>query len=152
MHVHLAIFNALDSYSNQYVNTRFLTKHFYTMFFSSIHSPPDSPQSDLSSDPPEKLKLSMTPSGAVDKGDLVTFGCSSDANPPVKPSGYRLFKDGHLVSRGQSLSVSDVQPSNSGQYHCQAWNSVGRRGIHYFNSTVVHLDVHCTYDETHLQY
>lgn len=89
----------------------------------------------------------MTPSGAVVKGVSVTFGCSSDANPPVRDSGYRLFQDGHLVRSGQSLNVSDIQPSHSGWYHCQAWNNVSQRGIHYFNSTTIRLDVQCMYDD-----
>lgn len=90
---------------------------------------------------PEKVTLSMTPSEAAVKGGLVTFGCSSDASPPVERSGYRLFKDGHLVRTGPSLNMPDIQPSHSGLYHCQAWNNVSRKGIQYFNSTIVHLDV-----------
>lgn len=85
----------------------------------------------------------MTPSGAVVKGGSVTFGCSSNADPPVEHSDYKLFKDGHLFRSGQGLNVSDIQPSHSGLYHCQAWNNVSHRGIQYFNSTIVHLDVQC---------
>lgn len=87
----------------------------------------------------------MSPSGGVVKGSSVTLACSSDASPPVNHSGYRLYKNGQLVRRGQSLTVLDIQPSDSGLYHCQAWNSVSRRGIQYFNSTDIHLDVQCTY-------
>lgn len=87
----------------------------------------------------------MSPLGGVTKGSLVTFACSSDASPPVNHSNYRLYKDGQLVRRGQSITVLDIQPSDSGVYRCQAWNSVSRRGIQYFNSTDVHLDVQCTY-------
>ncbi|XP_070823319.1 B-cell receptor CD22-like [Chaetodon trifascialis] len=90
---------------------------------------------------PEKVTLSMSPSGDVVKGDSVTFTCSSDARPPVAQSGYGLYKDGHLISSGQSHTISDIQHSHSGLYYCQAWNNISRRGIDFINSTEVQLDV-----------
>ncbi|XP_070692054.1 B-cell receptor CD22-like [Pempheris klunzingeri] len=83
----------------------------------------------------------MSPSEDVIKGSSVTFTCSSDANPPVTQSGYRLYKDGHLINSGQNHTVSDLQPSHSGWYCCQAWNNISRRGISFINSTEIQLDV-----------
>ncbi|XP_035527874.1 B-cell receptor CD22-like [Morone saxatilis] len=86
---------------------------------------------------PKKVTLSMSPSGDVVKGNLVTLTCSSDANPPVTQSGYRLYKDRQFISSGLNHTISDVQPGHSGLYHCQAWNNIGD----FVNSTEVHLDV-----------
>ena len=83
----------------------------------------------------------MTPS--VIKGGVVTFSCSSDANPSVPQSGYSLHKDGHLISSGQNHTVSNIQPPHSGLYSCQAWNNISRSGISRINSTQLHLDVLC---------
>lgn len=100
---------------------------------------------DLPSDAPEKVTLSVSPSGDAVKGSWVTFTCSSDASPPVTHSGYSLYKDGHFVTSGQSHNISDIQPAHSGLYYCQAWNSVSWRGIDLINSTEVLLDVQCMY-------
>ncbi|XP_028436391.1 B-cell receptor CD22 [Perca flavescens] len=88
---------------------------------------------------PSKVKLSMSPS--VVKGSSVTFTCSSDADPPVTQSGYSLYKDGHVISSGQTHTISDIQPSHRGLYSCQAWNNISWRGIALINSTEVQLDV-----------
>ncbi|XP_074539282.1 limbic system-associated membrane protein-like [Halichoeres trimaculatus] len=97
---------------------------------------------------PRKVLLSLTPSSSEEeekevivKGSSVTLTCSSDANPPVRQNGYTLYKDERYISRGENYTISDVQPSHSGLYHCQAWNNISRTGIHSFNSTEVHLDV-----------
>ncbi|KAM8735990.1 B-cell receptor CD22-like isoform 1-T2 [Acanthopagrus schlegelii] len=90
---------------------------------------------------PEKVTLSMNPSGDIVKGSSITFSCSSDASPPVTQRGYSLYKDGHFVRSGQSHTISDVQPSHSGMYYCQAWNNISRRGDDLMKSAEVHLDV-----------
>ncbi|XP_036931176.1 B-cell receptor CD22-like isoform X2 [Acanthopagrus latus] len=90
---------------------------------------------------PEKVTLSMNPSGDIVKGSSITFSCSSDASPPVTQRGYSLYKDGHFVRSGQSHAISDVQPSHSGMYYCQAWNNISRRGNDLMKSAEVHLDV-----------
>ncbi|KAG8010257.1 B-cell receptor CD22 [Nibea albiflora] len=90
---------------------------------------------------PDKVTLSMSPSGEAVKGSSVTFKCSSDANPPVTQSGYSLYKDGHVISSGQNHTISDIQPSHSGLYYCQAGNKISRRGIDFINSTEINLNV-----------
>ena len=87
----------------------------------------------------------MNPSGDIVKGSSITFSCSSDASPPVTQRGYSLYKDGHFVSSGQSHAISDVEPSHSGMYYCQAWNNISRRGNDLMKSAEVHLDVQCKY-------
>ncbi|XP_068180242.1 carcinoembryonic antigen-related cell adhesion molecule 1-like [Antennarius striatus] len=90
---------------------------------------------------PNKMTLSMTPSGDVVRGSSVTFTCHGDANPPVTRSGYALYKDGRLLQSGQNYTISDIQPGHSGWYRCHAWNNVSWRGSDLFNSTDVQLDV-----------
>ncbi|XP_008430273.1 B-cell receptor CD22-like isoform X2 [Poecilia reticulata] len=90
---------------------------------------------------PTDVTLSVSPSGDVVRGSLVTLTCSGRANPPVARSGYRLYKDAAYVSSGQSHVISDVQPRHRGRYHCQAWNNISRSGSDLINSSAVHLDV-----------
>ncbi|XP_073340634.1 B-cell receptor CD22-like [Pagrus major] len=90
---------------------------------------------------PEKVTLSMSPSGDIVTGSSMILSCSSDASPPVTQSGYSLYKDGHFIRSGQSHTISDVQPSHSGLYYCQAGNNISRRGKDFIKSAEVHLDV-----------
>ncbi|XP_061573897.1 B-cell receptor CD22-like [Cololabis saira] len=90
---------------------------------------------------PKQVTLSVSPSSNIIKGGSVTVSCSSEANPPVKPNGYSLYKDGQLMGFGQSRVISDVEPSNSGWYQCQAWNNITWRGNDHIDSPGVHLDV-----------
>ncbi|KAM6995355.1 B-cell receptor CD22-like [Tautogolabrus adspersus] len=90
---------------------------------------------------PREVSLSVSPSSEVLKESAVTFKCSSDANPTVTHNGYSLHKGGHLISSGANYSISDIQPSHSGLFWCQAWNNISRRGVDLINSTAVHLNV-----------
>lgn len=110
----------------------------------SIHSclwphSPIFPQPDA----PKNVTLSVSPPRGVVQGSSVAFACASDANPPVTPTAYSLYKDGQFVSAGQSHTVLGVQPSHSGLYRCQAWNNVSWRGVDLMNSTEIRLDVQC---------
>ncbi|XP_047216239.1 B-cell receptor CD22-like isoform X1 [Girardinichthys multiradiatus] len=90
---------------------------------------------------PTDVKLSVSPSGDIVRGSMVTLTCSSEANPPVAQSGYHLYKDGEYVSSGQSHVTLDIQPRHRGQYHCQAWNNISWRGSDRINSSEINLDV-----------
>ncbi|XP_067366721.1 B-cell receptor CD22-like [Channa argus] len=90
---------------------------------------------------PKKVTLSVSPSGNIIKGSSVTFTCSSDANPSVEQSGYSLYRGGQLISAGQSHTISDIEPSHSGLYFCQASNNIRQRGVDVTNSSEVHVDV-----------
>ncbi|XP_041845004.1 B-cell receptor CD22-like [Melanotaenia boesemani] len=90
---------------------------------------------------PEKVTLAVSPSGDIIIGDTVTFTCSSDASPPVAQSGYSLYKDGEFISLGSTFVISDIQPSQSGRYHCQASNGISQRGSDLFYSEEINLDV-----------
>ncbi|CAL9705382.1 unnamed protein product [Knipowitschia caucasica] len=57
------------------------------------------------------------------------------------PDAYRLFKDESVISFGPGLSISDVKPSDSGQYYCQAWNNISFQGSQIFQSSKTSLNV-----------
>lgn len=90
---------------------------------------------------PKKVMLSVSSSKDIIQGSVVSFMCSSEANPLVAPSGYSLFKDGRSISSGPEHTITNVQPSDSGQYFCQAWNNITWEGNTFFNSTGTHLNV-----------
>ncbi|KAF6716191.1 Carcinoembryonic antigen-related cell adhesion molecule 5 [Oryzias melastigma] len=90
---------------------------------------------------PTGVILSVNPAGAIIAGSTVTFTCSSDANPSVTQSGYTLFKDGKLISSGQNFIISDIHPSQSGQYHCSAWNGIQRKGRSFVTSLGIRVEV-----------
>ncbi|XP_053736242.1 B-cell receptor CD22-like [Synchiropus splendidus] len=77
------------------------------------------------------------------KGSSVTLSCSSDANPPVSPDGYSMYKDERWISSGPSLTIPVLEPRHSGRYHCRAWNNVSRAGEATVASADVDLDVKC---------
>uniref|UniRef100_A0A3Q2YYS8 B-cell receptor CD22 n=1 Tax=Hippocampus comes TaxID=109280 RepID=A0A3Q2YYS8_HIPCM len=90
---------------------------------------------------PSNVVLSMTPPADIINGSSVTLSCRGDANPPVPPSGFSLYQGKQLISSGPSHTISLLQPSHSGLYHCQASNNVSVRGITFVKSTELNLDV-----------
>ncbi|XP_077434230.1 B-cell receptor CD22-like isoform X2 [Vanacampus margaritifer] len=90
---------------------------------------------------PSNVVLSMTPPGDVINGSSVTLSCSSDANPPVPQSGYSLYRGNQLINPGPRHTISLLQPSHSGLYHCEASNNISLRGNTFVKSTELNLDV-----------
>ena len=91
------------------------------------------------SDGPKNVALSLSPSYVLEGGS-VTFTCSSDANPKVKPEQYELYKAGALVSSEQSHIISNIQKHHGGQYRCWAKNDISSA-----MSAPVQLQVQCEY-------
>ncbi|XP_036394436.1 myelin-associated glycoprotein-like [Megalops cyprinoides] len=87
---------------------------------------------------PKNTSASVSASGSVMLGSSVTLTCSSNANPPVQ--NYTWYKvDGtemQTVGSGQNLTFNETEPSDSGQYYCEAQTDHGME-----NSTTVSLDV-----------
>ena len=74
-------------------------------------------------DGPKDVLLSVSPPGDVVQGSSVTFTCSSSgSNPPIQ--SYIIFKDNTLVSQKEMFTISNIQPSDSGTYSCQAENNI----------------------------
>ncbi|XP_055019750.1 B-cell receptor CD22-like isoform X2 [Boleophthalmus pectinirostris] len=90
---------------------------------------------------PTNVKLSISPSKEVIQGSAVIFTCRSEANPRVTSSGYSLYKDGSVISFGPNHTISEVQPSDSGQYYCQAWNNITRAGSKLFQSFKISVNI-----------
>ncbi|KAI4901068.1 hypothetical protein NFI96_009711, partial [Prochilodus magdalenae] len=62
--------------------------------------------------PPKNVSVSISPSGEVVKGSLVTLSCSSDANPPVK--NYTWYKEGEKgkpeIPMNRTLRIQRLEP------------------------------------------
>ncbi|XP_034560947.1 sialoadhesin isoform X2 [Notolabrus celidotus] len=76
---------------------------------------------------PRSTVATVHPSGPVSEGSIVTFTCSSDANPPVSLyTWYRGDEEGQLSKRAQGeMLILQVRLNNSGLYLCEAQS---RRG------------------------
>ncbi|XP_072514064.1 sialoadhesin-like [Salminus brasiliensis] len=75
--------------------------------------------------PPRNVSVSISPSGEIVEGSLVTLNCSSDANPPVQ--NYTWFKEGGSspVGSGHTYSIISITANHPGLYYCEALNAVG---------------------------
>nr|XP_029131480.1 uncharacterized protein LOC109975301 [Labrus bergylta] len=80
---------------------------------------------------PEQLLQTDSYSCALsghEEGSSVTLNCSSDANPAAN---YTWYKNGPLnlnpSNAGAQLVLSSVNSSASGEYYCEAENTLGRR-------------------------
>ena len=90
-------------------------------------------------DAPKDVLLAVSPRGHVVNGSSVTFTCSSSgSNPPIQ--SYIIFKDTTLVSQKEMFTISNIQPSDSGTYSCQAENNIAT-----VTSPGLTVDVHCEY-------
>ncbi|XP_054897406.1 sialoadhesin-like isoform X1 [Poeciliopsis prolifica] len=79
---------------------------------------------------PRPPSVSVTPSGEIMEGSLVTLSCSSDANPEAN---YTWYKEGEEAPKasGQNFTITNIMFKQRGNYYCEAQNSRGR-----CNSTV----------------
>ncbi|XP_067355855.1 B-cell receptor CD22-like isoform X2 [Channa argus] len=84
--------------------------------------------------PPKLPSVSVSPSAEIVEGSSVTLTCSSDANPAAKYTWYKENEDSPKTS-GQIFPINDFRPEHSGNYYCEAQNTIGRQ-----NSTL-HLSV-----------
>ncbi|XP_058865066.1 B-cell receptor CD22-like [Acipenser ruthenus] len=93
---------------------------------------------------PKNTSASVRAPGGIAEGSSVTLTCTSNANPPV--SSYTWFRrDGNgdeEKARQQHLNFSSITSSDSGDYYCEANNTLGVQ-----NSSSVHLSVTGRYRE-----
>ncbi|XP_029595854.1 titin isoform X3 [Salmo trutta] len=85
---------------------------------------------------PKNTSVSVSPSGEIVEGSSVTLTCSSDANPPVDK--YTWYKK-NLTSpkaSGQSYSITNIGSEDSGEYYCEAENTIASK-----NSTTLMIIV-----------
>ncbi|KAI5089717.1 B-cell receptor CD22 [Silurus meridionalis] len=84
--------------------------------------------------PPKNVSVSISPSGEIVKGSLVTLTCSGDANPPVET--YTWFKGTFSVTTEKNYTINKLSSEHSGEYRCMCSNKIGNQ-----NSTSVTLNV-----------
>ncbi|XP_067355861.1 Fc receptor-like protein 1 isoform X2 [Channa argus] len=85
--------------------------------------------------PPKLPSVSVSPSAEIVEGSSVTLTCSSDANPAANYTWYKENEDSPKAY-GQNFTITDIRPEHSGNYSCEAQNTIGRQ-----NSTSVSIIV-----------
>ncbi|KAK2813255.1 hypothetical protein Q5P01_000858 [Channa striata] len=83
-------------------------------------------------DPPKVPSVSVSPSAEIVECSSVTLTCSSDSNPAANYTWYKKNEDSPKAS-GQIFTITDFRPEHSGNYYCEAQNTIGRqRSKSYF--------------------
>jgi hypothetical protein len=90
-------------------------------------------------DAPNTPSVTVRPSGEIEEGSSVTLSCSSDANPAAEYTWFKVNADRSYkkMNQGPLLVFSYIVSSDSGQYRCEAQNTIGKRSV--YNS----IDVKC---------
>uniref|UniRef100_A0A8C7NP14 B-cell receptor CD22 n=1 Tax=Oncorhynchus mykiss TaxID=8022 RepID=A0A8C7NP14_ONCMY len=89
---------------------------------------------------PRNTSVSVSPSGEIVEGSLVTLTCSSDANPPVDKYTWYKKNIASPKASGQSYSITSISSEDRGDYYCEAMNIRGTE-----TSIPVHINVMCKY-------
>ncbi|XP_047433207.1 uncharacterized protein LOC125001639 [Mugil cephalus] len=85
--------------------------------------------------PPKLPSVSVSPSGEIVEGSLVTLTCSSDANPAAN---YTWYKENQTLSQGSDgvHAFISISSNNRGNYYCKSENQYG-----YSKSSSLFIDV-----------
>ncbi|XP_045070324.1 uncharacterized protein LOC121557164 [Coregonus clupeaformis] len=85
---------------------------------------------------PKDSSVSVSPSGEIVEGSSVTLTCSGDANPPVDK--YTWYKKNITSPKasGQSYNITNISSEDSGEYYCEAENTIASK-----NSTALMIIV-----------
>ncbi|KAK2817450.1 hypothetical protein Q5P01_025641 [Channa striata] len=75
--------------------------------------------------PPKVPSVSVSPSAEIVEGSSVTLSCSSDSNPAANYTWYKENEDS-IKASGQIFTITDIRPEHSGNYFCEAQNTIGR--------------------------
>ncbi|KAK2817448.1 hypothetical protein Q5P01_025639 [Channa striata] len=75
---------------------------------------------------PKVPSVSVSPSAEIVEGRSVTLTCSSDFNPAANYTWYKENEDSPKAS-GQIFTITDFRPEHSGNYYCEAQNTIGRQ-------------------------
>ncbi|XP_053532270.1 B-cell receptor CD22 [Ictalurus punctatus] len=73
---------------------------------------------------PKSVSVSISSSGEIVEGGVVTLSCSSDANPPVETYTWYKVNESSPVGSGQSYSFT-LSSRSSGWFYCVAQNKFG---------------------------
>ena len=77
--------------------------------------------------------------GDISQGDSVSITCNTNGNPAPDVVWYR-DGSGEIVSRQETMTISDIRRDQAGTYVCQANNSVGQS-----DPKKIELQVKCEY-------
>ncbi|XP_040899318.1 sialoadhesin-like isoform X2 [Toxotes jaculatrix] len=84
---------------------------------------------------PKDTAVIVDPTGPILEGSSVSLFCRSRANPSV--TNYTWYiGDEEDEEHGQTLALHSVDPSHSGDYHCEAKNALGEE-----ISATIQLDI-----------
>ncbi|CAI5681319.1 unnamed protein product [Oreochromis niloticus] len=75
---------------------------------------------------PKPPSVSVSPSAEIVEGSSVTLMCTSNNNSAANYTWYKKNNETQL-SKEPQLTLSSIQPSDSGEYYCTAENELGRR-------------------------
>ncbi|KAK2817465.1 hypothetical protein Q5P01_025656 [Channa striata] len=75
--------------------------------------------------PPKVPSVSVSPSAEIVEGSSVNLTCSSDSNPAANYTWYKENEDS-IKTSGQIFTITDIRPEHSGNYSCEAQNTIGR--------------------------
>ncbi|XP_062866802.1 B-cell receptor CD22-like [Trichomycterus rosablanca] len=67
--------------------------------------------------PPRSVSVSVSPSGEITEGSLVTLTCSAVSNPPVE--NYTWYKEQTYKGSGETLTVRNISSEDGGEYKCR---------------------------------
>ncbi|KAL0153683.1 hypothetical protein M9458_051048, partial [Cirrhinus mrigala] len=84
---------------------------------------------------PKSVSVSVSPSGEIVEGVLVTLSCSSDSNPPAK---FSWFKGRTFIGSGGIYSISKISSDHSGEYKCKSINTHGEQYSHAVTLNVMY--------------
>ncbi|KAB5523662.1 hypothetical protein PHYPO_G00155140 [Pangasianodon hypophthalmus] len=74
-------------------------------------------------DPPKRVSVSISPTGAIVEGSSVTLTCNSDDNS-VK---YTWFKGTSVIGTAKTYTISKISSKDSGEYKCKSSNQYGEK-------------------------
>ncbi|XP_034543840.1 carcinoembryonic antigen-related cell adhesion molecule 5-like [Notolabrus celidotus] len=98
---------------------------------------------DITPDAPKTPTVSVNPSGEVMEGSSVTLTCSSDANPAATYTWYKV-NDGQPPTKEAQLHFRSIQSSDSGEYYCEAENTLGKRQSQIISIKVKYAPKSCS--------
>ncbi|XP_062865652.1 B-cell receptor CD22-like [Trichomycterus rosablanca] len=67
--------------------------------------------------PPRSVSVTVSPSGEITEGSLVTLTCSAVSNPPVENSTW--YKEQTYKGSGETLTVRNISSEDGGEYKCK---------------------------------
>ncbi|XP_028976856.2 carcinoembryonic antigen-related cell adhesion molecule 5 isoform X1 [Esox lucius] len=88
---------------------------------------------------PKTTSVSVSPSGSVMEGTLVTLSCSSNANPPVNNFTWYTVKGEQKTRLGVGKEIKIYVSMEVRQFYCEAMNDLGEKKSPHTEVDVLYL-------------